>query len=382
MLIERKRHLAALKRLLAAYPVVALVGPRQIGKSTLARALANRSAAGNYFDLENSGDVARLQDPHLALGELRGLVVLDEIQRRPELFPALRVLADRRPPRARFLVLGSASPALLRQSSETLAGRIAFYELPGLAPDEIGGSRAGRLWLRGGFPSSLLARSEALSFDWRQRFIRSYLERDLPALGVRIAPASLERFWAMIAHHHGQLWNGSEIGRSLGVSDTTARGYLDTLRDAFVVSVLQPWHENLGKRQVKSPKLYVKDSGLLHALLDIRSSLELERHPKLGASWEGHVIESIRTTLRIDQRECFFWRTATGAELDLLVVQGRHRIGVEIKRTTAPSVTPSMRTALVDLGLKRLYVVHAGAASFDLSRQIRAIPFAQIDRIH
>ncbi|MBM5811954.1 MAG: ATP-binding protein [Gammaproteobacteria bacterium] len=377
MRIPRTEHSAALRRLLRQYPVVALVGPRQVGKSTLARELAGPDAA-RYFDLEDSADVARLADPLLALGGLQGLVVLDEVQRRPDLFQSLRVLADRRPRRARFLVLGSASPDLLRQGAETLAGRIAFHELPGFSAAEVGERQFHRLWLRGGFPPAFLAASERQSFDWRRHFVRTYLERDLPALGLRTPAATLERFWSMLAHYHGQLWNASEIGRSLGTADTTVRGYLDTLAQAFVVTVLRPWHENLKKRQVKAPKVYVTDSGLLHALLDVRDRPGLERHPKVGASWEGFVAHQICQHLGVQRDEQYFWRTATGAELDLLVVRGRERLGFEIKRTTAPAMTPAMRIALQDLRLSRLYLLHAGEHSFDLAKRVRAIPAASL----
>jgi hypothetical protein len=375
--IPRPRHIKALRTLLKRYPVVALVGSRQVGKSTLARQLAGRDRS-RYFDLEHPGDLARLADPMLALAPLRGLVVIDEVQRRPDLFASLRVLADRRPIRARFLVLGSAAPKMLRQSAETLAGRIAYYELPGFALDEVRVRELPRLWLRGGFPAAFLARSESQSFEWRRHFIRSYLERDLPALGLRIAPATLERFWSMVAHYHGQLWNASEIGRSLGAADTTVRGYLETLSQAFVVMVLRPWHENLGKRQVKAPKIYVTDSGLLHALLDIRDRIDLERHPKLGASWEGFVAQQLCMHLGVAPAERYFWRTASGAELDLLIVRGRDRLGFEIKRTVAPSLMPSMRTALADLRLNGLYVLHAGERSFDLAPKVRAVPAARL----
>jgi len=380
-MLARTRHLQAVRRLLKQFPVVAVVGPRQVGKSTLARQLAGSNSSPRYFDLESPADLGRLADTMLALDGLTGLVVIDEIQRRPNLFESLRVLADRRPRRARFLVLGSAAPALLRQTSESLAGRIAYYELPGFALEEVGTARLDRLWLRGGFPESFLSRSGADSFNWRRQFVRTYLERDLPTLGVRFSPVTLERFWSMVAHFHGQIWNASEFGRSLGVADTTVRGYLDTLASAFVVTILRPWHENLGKRQVKSPKIYVSDSGLLHALLDIRDADALERHPKSGASWEGFMVHQVLVHLGVETRECYFWRTTNGAELDLLIVRGRRRIGFEIKRTKAPSFTPSMRSALADLKLQRLYVLHAGEHTFDLAPRVRAVPASQLTSI-
>jgi predicted AAA+ superfamily ATPase len=314
----------------------------------------------------------------LTLAGLKGLVILDEIQHRADLFPTLRVLADRRPVRARFLVLGSASPSLLRQSSESLAGRVSYYELPGLGLAEVGIGSLGRLWLRGGFPRSYLARSHAASFDWRQSFLRAFLQRDLPQLGISAGTQAMHRFWSMLAHGHAQLWNASEIGRSMGLSDTTVRSYLDRMSDAFVMRQLQPWHENLGKRQVRAPKVYVRDSGLLHALLDVRTAAELEAHPKSGASWEGFAIDQAIQALNADPHECYFWRTHTGAELDLLVIRGSRRIGIEVKRTTAPSVTRSMRSALADLRLTEFHVLHAGEAAFPLTDDIQAVPLQNL----
>jgi uncharacterized protein len=375
----RDAHLRRVASLLKRFPVVALLGARQVGKTTLAtQLLAAARSPGMRFDLESPSDVAQLADPLLALGERRGLVVLDEVQRRPELFPVLRVLADRRPLRARFLVLGSASPELLRQTTESLAGRIAYHELPGFSVQEVGVQHLNRLWVRGGFPKSFLSRSDTASMEWRQQFIRTFVERDLPALGMNVAGDTMRRFWTMLAHQHAQLWNASEIGRSFGVADTTVRGYLDRLTDALVVRQLKPWHENIGKRQVKAPKIYVRDSGLLHALLNLVSQRDIEAHPKLGASWEGYVIGQIVQQLDVRPDEVSFWRTHTGAELDLLVVRGQRRIGFEIKRTTAPTITPSMRSAMQDLRLDSLTVVHAGAESFRLGKQTRAVPVARL----
>lgn len=379
--IVRRHHLDALGRLLGRFPVVGLLGARQVGKTTLAQTwLRARRGSVVRLDLENPADVARLADPMLALEQLRGVVVLDEIQRRPELFPVLRVLADRRPRRARFVVLGSASPALLRQGSESLAGRIAYYELPGLSLREAGPRMAERLWLRGGFPLAFLAPSDAASMEWRRAFLATFLERDLPGLGVGVAAGTMRRFWTMLAHHHGQLWNASEFGRSFGLADTTVRGYLDKLTDAFMVRQLQPWHENIGKRQVRAPKVYVRDSGLLHALLDIPARGALEVHPKVGASWEGFILEQLIGQLGAPAEACYFWRTHTGAELDLLVVRGGRRHGFEIKRTTAPAVTPSMRSALADLKLDSLTVVHAGSESFALLPRVTAMGWRSIVR--
>lgn len=379
MRVNRSWHLHRVRRLLARSPVVAILGPRQVGKTTLAADL-RRSWAGQagVFDLEDPGDLASLADPTLALRPLRGLVILDEVQRLPGLFPVLRVLADRPRSPARFLVLGSATPELLRQSSESLAGRLAFHELGGFSIEEVGVKSVDQLWLRGGFPRSFLARSGHESLDWRFDFIRTFLERDLPQLGVAIPSTTLRRFWAMLAHYHGQVWNASEFSRSFGVSDMTVRRYLDLLAATFVVRILLPWHENLAKRQVKSPKVYLADSGLLHALLNIRTREDLERHPKVGASFEGFAIAAITDRLRARWNECFFWATHAGAELDLLVVRGRTRIGFEIKRTVAPAVTPSMRTALVDLGLSRIDVIHAGDRTYALAPRIRAVAISRL----
>ncbi len=378
-MINRELHARQITGLLKRFPVVAILGARQVGKTTLAASIApTLSDRNSRFDLENPSDLARLADPMLALQELKGLVVLDEVQRRPELFPVLRVLADRKPVRTRFLVLGSAAPALLRQSSESLAGRIAYYELPGLAVREVGFEHADRLWVRGGFPKAFLARSDRESMDWRQAFIRTFLERDLPALGVNIAADTMRRFWSMLAHHHAQLWNASEIGRSFGVSDTTVRNYLDRLTDALVVRQLKSWHENLGKRQVKSPKIFIRDSGLLHALLNLPTKRDIEGHPKLGASWEGFIIDQLVQQLRVNPEETYHWRTHQGAELDLLVVRGGLRLGFEVKRTVTPTLTPSMRSAIHDLKLKSLTVVHAGDQTFPLSKQVQAVAFRDV----
>lgn len=372
--VARVRVTERLTDLLARFPVAGLIGARQVGKTTLARQLAAASRGPvTVFDLEHPGDVARLTEPMLALERLTGLVVIDEVQRRPDLFPALRVLADRPGLPCRFLVLGSASPALLRQSSESLAGRIAYLQVNGFLLDETGIGCADDLWLRGGFPRSFLAPSAAASFEWRQQFVRTFLERDLPQLGATIGVPTLRRFWTMLAHHHGQVWRSAEFARSFGVADTTVRRYLDLLTAALIVRQLQPWHENVGKRQVKRPKVYLGDSGLLHALLNLRRREDVESHPALGASWEGYVIEQLIGQLRAEPEECYFWATHSGAELDLLIVRGRQRRGFEIKRTAAPKVTSSMRSALQVLRLGSLDVIHAGQATFPLAERIRAV---------
>ena len=375
--VRRLRHLRRLTLLLRESPVVALLGARQIGKSTLARQLvAARRGPTTWFDLENPEDLARLADPGLELRPRRGLVVLDEIQRLPNVFPLLRVLADRPRTPARFLVLGSASPELLRQTSETLAGRVAFHELDGFDVGEV--PDLDRLWLRGAFPRSYLARSGAASRRWRDDFLRTFLERDLPGLGSTVAPATLRRFWTMLAHWHGQLWNGAEFGRAFGVAHTTVRRYLDLLTSVFVVRQLPPWHANVAKRQVRSPKVYVGDSGILHALLGLTTREALVSHPKVGASWEGFVVRQITRLLAARPDQCFHWSTHSGAEIDLLVVAGHRRYGFEVKRTEAPRLTASMRSAMETLDLQRLDVVHAGRRLYNLAPRVRALPAAQL----
>jgi hypothetical protein len=377
VVISRPEHAHRVRWLLKHNPVVAILGPRQIGKSTLARQIADERRNVTMFDLERPADLRRLEDPERVLGPLKGLVVLDEVQRRPEIFPVLRVLVDR-PRSARFLVLGSAAPQLLAQSSETLAGRIAFHPLDGLDLAEVSPRNLGRLWLRGGFPRSYTASSGSASLHWRRDFIQTFLERDLPMLGIRTAEPTMRRFWSMLAHVHGSTLNWSELGRSMGVSDMTVRHYLDSLSATFVVRQLQPWFENISKRQVRSPKVYVSDSGLLHALLDIETQAQLDGHPKVGASWEGFVIAQVVRRLGARPEQCFFWATHAGAELDLLVIAGGRRLGFEVKLTTAPAATASVRTALDELGLERVDVVHAGTDTYPLSDRVRAVAAERI----
>ena len=357
--------------------MVALLGARQVGKTTLARQLAgvHRHPVA-WFDLEDPVHLARLEDPGLELRPLRGLVILDEIHRLPDIFRLLRVLADRPGPPARFLVLGSASTDLLRQTSESLAGRVAFHELDGFDLTEVDDLQ--RLWLRGGFPRSYLARSGAASRRWRDGFIRALLARDLPDLGSTIPSTTLRRFWTMLAHWHGQVWNGAEFGRAFGVAHTTVRRYLDLLTSVFVVRQLQPWFENIRKRQVRSPKVYVADSGVLHALLGLTDRTDVLSHPKVGASWEGFVVQQIVQLVRASPEQCFHWSTHTGAELDLLVLAGTRRYGFEVKRSEAPRLTRSMRSALETLNLDRLDVIHAGTERYQLAESVRALPAVEL----
>jgi predicted AAA+ superfamily ATPase len=373
--VERTALLESIRRAIRTNPVTALYGPRQCGKTAAARQIAKERSAA-YFDLEDPVSQRRLSEPMTALSRLRGLVVIDEVQRQPDLFPVLRVLVDRKPLRARFLVLGSASPELLRQGSESLAGRIAFVEMAGFDLAEAGARALRRLWWRGGFPRSFLARSDADSRAWLENFIRTFLERDIREYGVQIPAAALRRLWSMLAHYHGQIWNASEISRSLGEAHTTVKRHLDLLTAALMVRQLQPWHVNVGKRQVKSPKIFVRDSGLLHALLGVPSFGALEGHPKIGASWEGFVIEeAVRAA---GERNCYFWATQSGAELDLLVMVGGEPLGVEVKYADAPGMTKSMHIALDDLRLRRLLVVYPGSESYALNQKTLVVPLERM----
>ena len=370
-MIRRTEILKALHVALDRSRVVVLAGPRQCGKTTLARELLPEDSV-NYFDLEDPSSLVRLDEPMIALEPLRGLVVIDEVQRRPDLFPVLRVLADRRGTPARFLILGSASGDLLRQTSESLAGRMERLVIGGFSLGELGWKTEQTLWERGGFPLAFLADNATASLAWRKNFILTLLERDLPQWGVRVPAIALRRFWAMLAHYHGQTWNASEPARALGVSEPTTRRYLDLLTDAFMIRQLQPYHANLRKRQVKAPKIYVRDSGLLHQLLGIATLKDLLTHPKVGASWEGFVIEQILMAEPHD--EAWFWATHQGAEIDLVLRRGGELFGIEIKRTDTPRLTPSIRIALDDLGLQRVVVVYPGSKRFPLASQVEAIP--------
>jgi len=381
MHVARLGHTDRLCSLLRQFPVVGLIGPRQVGKTTLARMFASAAKSrSTFFDLEDPTDRARLADPMLALRALRGLVVIDEIHHVPQLFGSLRVLADRPHRPARFLVLGSASPDLLRQSSETLAGRIAYHELTPFSLLEVGANHIERLWRRGGFPASYIAHSEKDSVTWRKSFVRTFLERDIPGLGLRLAPTTLERFWAMLAQYHAQTWNGSELARAFGVSDATVRGYLDTLTATFVIRQLRPWSENIGKRQVRSPKVFIADTGLLHTLLGIPDQTDLERHPKVGASWEGFALSQVVAALGAESDECYFWATHQGAELDLLVVHGQRRLGYEFKRSSAPTMTRSMHVALADLRLDSIDIVYPGKHTFQVGQKVRAVACADVKK--
>jgi predicted AAA+ superfamily ATPase len=382
-MILRPSHAAAVSRLLRDFPAVAILGARQVGKTTLSREIADAMGGkARLFDLESDTDLRLLRDPEPILKPLRGLVVIDEIQRVPELFPPLRPLLDRKPLPARFLLLGSASPGVSTRGSESLAGRIAFHELDGLGLDEVGADRWQRLWLRGGFPRSYTARSDAVSMDWRKAFARTYLERDILDTGLGMPPAELRRFWQMLAHWHGQRWNASEFARSFGVSESTVRRWLEMLEAFYAVRLLRPWHESIAKRQVKSPKVYLRDSGMLHALIGVTTAADLMERPQLGASFEGFVVEqAIHATGATDQ-EIHHWATPQGAELDLLLVRGNRRIGVEAKCTEAPTVTKSMEIAMKDLRLAKLWVVHRGQDRFEMRPGIEALPISELKALN
>jgi len=358
-----------LKAAMQHAPVVLLTGPRQAGKSTLAHGVVD-APPSNVFDLEDPRDLARLGEPTLSLPALAGTILIDEAQRRQDLFPVLRVLVDedRRP--GRFVMLGSASPALVGLASESLAGRIALVELGGFRLSDVGAGTIDTLWLRGALPPSFLGADDESSAAWRDNYITTFLERDLGNLGFRMPATTMRRFWTMIAHYHGQKWNGSELARAVGTSEATVRRYLDALTDALVVRQLQPWFANIAKRQVRSPKIYVRDTGILHRLLGIGSAHELLGHPKVGASWEGFVIEQI---LQSGVSEPWFWATQGGAEIDLIVSVGAKRVGVEVKRTDSPRLTPSIAHALRDLQLDRVIVAHAGKHDFQLAERVDAL---------
>jgi len=379
MWIERDRLCQQIDTALRRSRIVALLGPRQCGKTALARHFATGKRA-EYFDLEDPTDTRRLENPSLALEPLEGLVVIDEIQRTPELFPLLRVLADRQPLPARFLILGSASPDLMRRSSETLAGRIEFVYMSGFGLEEVGAEHLTQLWQRGGFPLSYLAQTDEDSAAWRDNFISTFLERDLRNFGIDSPPAQLRRFWTMLAHTHGQVWNAAQLAVSLGFSNMTARRYLDILNGAYMVRVLQPWYENIKKRQVKSPKVFLQDSGLLHSLLDIRDQRALLSHPKLGASWEGFALDQIVRNFQI--RTPYFWATHAGAELDLLVTIEGQRYGFEFKYRDAPGASRSMHIALAELQLERLFVIYPGSKTYSLQEKITVVPLSRIESCH
>ena len=372
-MIARPVDKKILTGLLREFPVTAILGPRQCGKTTMARGFA----ADHYFDLENPRDAAMFETPQLALESLSGLIVIDEVQRARNLFPLIRHLVDTRRDQ-RYLILGSASGELLRQSAESLAGRVAFHELGGFRLSDVGTDRWRRLWLRGGLPRSYTARNDEMSGRWREQYVATFLERDIPQLGITIPAATLRRFWLMLCHYHGQVLNFSELGRSFGVSDMTVRRYVEILESAFVVRLLQPWHANLGKRLVKRPKLYLRDSGLLHTLLSVRTTRDLAAHNKLGASWEGFALEVAARAIGRRNEELFFWATHSGAEVDMFWRERGRNWAIEVKYADAPRFTPSMASAMKDLELARLWVIYPGAQTYALARNVTALPLTAV----
>jgi uncharacterized protein len=368
-MVDRKYFRKLVQEALQIFPVCALIGPRQCGKTTLANTIKGSFDPVYHFDLEDPYDLKKMDSPKLLLESLEGLVIIDEIQLRPELFPYLRVLVDKNP-NIKLLILGSASQDLIRQSSETLAGRIQYIELTPFNIREVGDIK--KLWERGGFPSSYLAPSDVRSHKWRKAYISTFLERDLASMGFRISPQKMRRLWIMLAHYHGNIINYSDLGRSLGLTDKTIRAHIEVLEGTFMVRCLRSWFENIKKRQVKAPKIYIRDSGLLHSLLGIQDA-SVAFHPKLGASWEGFALEELSSTLEADSDDLYYWRTQNGAELDLLVFQGGKRIGYEFKYTDSPKVTLSMHIALKDLALETLNIVVPGKDSFPIHERINVI---------
>jgi predicted AAA+ superfamily ATPase len=372
--MERRKYLKNIGMHFRVHPACAILGPRQVGKTTLAKMFLEHDSPANFhfFDLENPLDLARIENPMLALSKLTDkLIIIDEVQRAPELFPVIRVLIDDKQRKQKFLILGSASRDLIRQSSETLAGRIGYMELMPFSLDEVDHDSE-ILWLRGGFPLSYLAKTDEDSFLWRQSYIATFLERDIPNLGFQIPPQQMRRFWLMLVHYHGQIFNAHELGKSLGISDHIVRKYLDILAGTFMIRILLPWYENLEKRQIKSPKIYFRDSGILHALIGIRNQIEMDTYPKMGSFWEGFALEEIIRQTEANSEECYFWGTQSQAELDLLILKNGKRTGYEFKYSDAPKITPSMRIACEDLKLDHLYVVYPGSATFSLSEKITA----------
>jgi predicted AAA+ superfamily ATPase len=374
-MIPRPRALNRVLNVFRVHPIATLLGPRQCGKTTLAKMVAEREHT-TYFDLENPVDVRRLSAPMRTLEALSGLVVIDEVQRQPALFELLRVLVDRPQNQARFLLLGSASPRLVKDVSESLAGRMGFIDLSGFDLREVGPENRDLLWIRGGFPRSFLAPDDSAATTWREDFIRTFLERDIPQFGITIPAETLRRFWTMVAHYHGQVWNAAEFARSLGTSENTARRYLDILAGAYMVRILPPWFENISKRQVKAPKIYIRDSGILHTLLQLPTLPDVQGHPKLGTSWEGFALEQVLALL--ETRDTYFWSTHSGAELDLLVMIGGKRHGVEFKYSDAPGRTRSMSVAIQDLNLEHLWVLYPGNQDYPLEEKISVTPVSSL----
>jgi uncharacterized protein len=373
-IVERTEDISSLKQLIEQFPVCVILGPRQCGKTTLAGILKG----DHYFDLENPRDLQRFDTPQIALENLEGLIVIDEVQRKPELFPLLRYLVDNNP-HQKYLILGSASRTLIKQSSESLAGRVAYYELSGFSLKDIGNDKLNTLWMRGGFPLSYIQRSDGDSLLWRENYIQSFLERDIPQLGITIPSRTLRRFWIMLSHYHGQIMNFSELARSFGISDKTVRSYLEILEGTFMVRLLTPWHANIGKRLVKAPKLYIRDSGIFHSLQTIENMAQLSTHNKLGASWEGFILESVIKHLY--KKDVYFWRTQNGAELDLFWMSKGQSWGIEVKYADAPRMTSSIRSCLKDLDPAHIWIIYPGRESYKLEDRVTVLPACNMNQI-
>ncbi|OIO73627.1 MAG: hypothetical protein AUJ85_07530 [Elusimicrobia bacterium CG1_02_37_114] len=372
-IIQRKKDIKRIRYLISNFPVTAILGPRQSGKTFLAKQIKY----SHYFDLENPRDLSRFENSRLTLEELEGLIVIDEIQRHPELFDVIRYLVDNRP-KQKYLILGSASGNLMKQSSESLAGRIGYHNLGGFSISDVGRENVKKLWLRGGLPRSFLAGSDKNSFLWLENYISTFLERDIPQLGITIPVNTLRKFWLMLSHYHGNIMNYSELGRSFGISDMTVRKYIDILEQTFMVRLLQPWFANIGKRLVKSPKIYMREPGIFHSLLSVENFKQLSIHNKLGASWEGFALECTVKALNKKNEELFFWNTHAGAELDLFWQNGGKNWGIEFKYIDAPKTTRSMHSAIEDLNLSHLWIIYPGDQSYRISENITVMPLNEI----
>ena len=375
-MIERRGYIDRVNKGISRSPIVALLGPRQCGKTTLARMICDHQPS-TYFDLESQTDLRRLANPEMILASLQGLVVIDEIQTKSDLFAALRVIVDKPQNKCNFLILGSASPHIIKSVSETLAGRVEFVDMSGFDLTELGVKNWKKLWTRGGFPRSFLAHNEQDSFAWREGFIRTFLQRDIPQLGINIPAPAMRRFWSMLAHYHGQTWNASRIGSALGINDKTARSYLDILTQTYMIHQIQPWHENIRKRQVKSPKIYFRDTGLLHSLLDLRDFHTVTGHPQVGASWEGFAMEQI--IRRMNPTQVYYWATYSGAELDMFMIINGQRYGIEFKFNEAPDKTKSMSIAVESLQLDKLLIVYPGENSWPINETIVVCPIDKVE---
>lgn len=380
--MKRNEYLEKIKDEFKVNPIVALLGPRQCGKTTLSEQYTKTlKEEFHKFDLEDPEDLAALENPKVLFNELKGTIILDEIQRKPDLFPFLRTLVDKEKRKRKILILGSASKELIQQSSESLAGRISYLELTPFSLNEISKKDRSKLWQQGGFPLSFLAQSEKESYRWRKSYISTFLERDIPNLGIKIPARTMRRFWQMIAHYQGQVVNYSELGRSFGASDKTIRNYLDILTETFMIRQLSPWYENIKKRQVKRPKIYFRDSGIFHSMHSIENKRALLSHPKLGASWEGFALEQVIQHFDLESEEAYFWSVHEQGELDLFFQKNGKRVGVEFKYTSSPELTPSMKYSIENLRLDQLFCIHSGEKKFALAENVVATSLGKVSEI-